>query len=67
VSIDPDEVFAAVDADRESGELSHKVTTARFRYYAAKREGYIERIDSETGDRIIGTFKDGAFTPLRDE
>jgi len=63
-SIDPEAVFAAVEADRRSGVLSKKVTTASIRYQASvTHPGYLEQID-ENGARTVGTFNNGAFTPF---
>jgi len=65
--IDPGAVFAAVEADRRSGELSRKVTTAAVRYQASvTHPGYLERID-EHGIRTVGTFHGGVFTPVGGE
>jgi hypothetical protein len=62
--IDPDAVFAAVEADRHSGELSGKVTSAAIRYQASiKHPGYLEQID-EHGVRTVGAFHGGVFTPI---
>ena len=62
--IDPDAVFAAVELDRRSGELSKKVTTASIRYYASvTHPGYLERVD-ESGTHTVGTFRCGVFTPI---
>jgi len=68
VIIDPDEVFAALEADRESGELSKKVTTAKLVYQGISRPGVIviEQINTVTGERTLGTFADGVFMPLDD-
>lgn len=66
--IEPDEVFAKVEADRVSGELSDKVTTAKIRYYASSRqEGYIEQVNTETGERRLGTFANGIFKPAGED
>ena len=63
--IDPDAVFAAVEADRRSGELPEKVTGAAIRYYASASPGYLEQVD-ERGVRTVGTFRNGVFTPIED-
>lgn len=61
--IAPDAVFAAVEADRRSGLLSNKTTTAAIRYQASRAHpGYLERIDIN-GTRTLGTFHNGVFTP----
>ena len=67
ISIDPEMVFAQVEADRVSGELSEKVTTAKIRYQSSDRPGYIEQINTETGERRLGTFVNGVFTPIEAE
>ncbi|MCU7813958.1 MAG: ParD-like family protein [Candidatus Thiodiazotropha sp. (ex Lucinoma kastoroae)] len=62
--VDADTVFAAVEADRGSGELSKKVTTASIRYQASvTHPGYLEQIDAN-GVRTVGTFHNGIFTPV---
>lgn len=65
--VDPDAVFAAVEADRRSGELSKKVTTAAIRYQASvTHPGYLERID-ERCVRTVGTFHNGVFSPVNED
>jgi len=62
--IDPDEVFAAVEADRRTGDLSRKITTASIRYYASvTHPGYLEKVD-ENGTHTVGTFRSGIFHPI---
>ncbi|MCW8827607.1 MAG: hypothetical protein OQK94_00975 [Gammaproteobacteria bacterium] len=65
--IDPDEVFAKVEEDRKSGVLSEKVTTAKIRYYASRRKGYLEQVNTETGERRLGAFSNGDFKPLDED
>jgi len=61
---DPEAVFAAVEADRRSGELAKKITTATIRYQASgTHPGYLEQIDAD-GLHTIGTFHHGLFTPV---
>ena len=67
ISIDPAKVFTQVEAERLSGELSEKVTTAKIRYQASGRKGYIEQINTKTGERRLGTFANGVFTPIEVE
>lgn len=63
-SVDPEAVFAAVEVDRCSGELSKKVTASAIRYQAsATHPGHLEQIDAN-GVRTVGTFHNGVFTPL---
>lgn len=62
--VDPEAVFAAVETDRATGELSKKITSSAVRYHAsAAHPGYLEQVD-EKGNRIVGSFKNGTFTPL---
>jgi hypothetical protein len=65
--IDPEAVFAAVETDRRSGELSKKVTTTAIRYQASvTHPGYLEQIH-KNGTSSVGTFHNGVFTPLRED
>lgn len=65
--VSPEAVFAAVEADRDSGMLSKKVSTATIRYQASRTHpGYLERID-DNGARTLGTFHGGVFTPAEEE
>ncbi len=61
--VDPKAVFAAVEARRHSGTLTQEVTTATTTYQASTRHpGYREQID-KNGNRTVGTFQNGVFTP----
>lgn len=65
--VGPEAVFAAVEADRRSGMLPKKVSTAAIRYQASRTHpGYLERIDDK-GTRTLGTFHGGVFTPCERE
>jgi hypothetical protein len=65
--LDPDDVFATVEADRVSGALADRVTAAPIRYQAStSHPGYLERIDAE-GKRTPGRFQDGVFVALAAE
>lgn len=56
-------VFAAVESDRRSGALQHKVTEAAIRYQASRTHpGYLEQIDAN-GKSTHGTFCHGVFVP----
>jgi hypothetical protein len=60
----PEQVFAALDADRESGTLAQTVSTATFRYQASTSQpGYLDQIGPD-GTRCVGTFRDGLFQPI---
>lgn len=66
MSIDPEEVFAAVEAYRASGELSKKVTVAKQVYQCTDRPSASSR-SIETGARTIGMFADDVFTRFHDD
>ena len=63
--IDSDSIFDDLENDRVSGRLSQKVTSARV-YYEASQEcpGYLDRVDSATGERKTGAFENGKFKAL---
>jgi hypothetical protein len=60
-SVIPQQVFAALEADRSSGVLAHSVSSAPLRYQAcSSRPGYLERLDRD-GSRSVGRFANGEF------
>ena len=60
-AVAPESVFAALDAQRQSGSLAASLGTASVRYQACpSRPGWLERIDSD-GDIRVGTFEGGVF------
>ncbi|MCM8921590.1 MAG: hypothetical protein LC540_16255 [Candidatus Thiodiazotropha sp.] len=67
MSIDPDKVFAQVEADRASGKLSEKVTSATISYQGTNCPDLIEQINRETGQKILVKLADGVFTPFNDD
>lgn len=65
-SVPPEQVFAAVEADRASGNLANAVTRAPLRYQsAACAPGLLEQIAAD-GTKVVGCFRDGVFTPAED-
>lgn len=59
-----DDIWAEVEADRESGSLSRHITSGRIVYQASERRpGYLEAIYPD-GQRITGQFRNGRFEPL---
>jgi len=63
-TIDPDDVFKRLEMQRESGVLSHKVTSTSFKYQASKKHpGLLEQVDSE-GIYTVGNFNNGKFVAL---
>lgn len=62
-AVDPDMLFAQLDADRASGSLSQRVTGCEVRYQAsASHPGWLEQIGTD-GSRVIGRFESGKFEP----
>jgi hypothetical protein len=62
-AVDPESVFAGLDAQRRSGSLAASVTTDSVRYQACPSQpGLLERIDSD-GSISVGTFAGGVFRP----
>ena len=61
--INSEDVFAALEADRESGTLAVSVTTAPVRYQASTEyPGLLEQISAD-GTVVVGQFSNGVFTP----
>lgn len=59
-------VFAEVERQRQTGELTPAVTSLYPRYQSAPTHpGYLEQISAD-GTRTIGSFHNGIFTPLTD-
>lgn len=65
--INPDDIFAKVEEERESGELSKTVTSAKLRYQASCQDGLIEQFNTDTGERKLGIFSDGVFIPINEK
>ena len=66
--VDPDAVFAALDADRKSGKLAAAIAErSPIRYQASeKHPGFLEQID-ESGNVTVGRFFDGEFHPAEEK
>ncbi|QIL91265.1 hypothetical protein GNX18_16840 [Microbulbifer sp. SH-1] len=65
VTPDPKQVFDAVEAAQNSGDLASSVTGASVRYQASKTHpGELERID-DLGKVTVGTFQGGKFQPTK--
>jgi len=61
--VPPEQVFAALEADRIGGGLVESVTSAPVRYQAcSSRAGYLERLGRD-GSRTVGHFVNGEFQP----
>ncbi|OEY67535.1 TA system antitoxin ParD family protein [Marinobacter sp. X15-166B] len=61
-----EDIWAEVDAVRESGELSRTLARGRTLYQAStEHPGYLEALHPG-GQKVIGSFKNGQFEPLND-
>lgn len=61
--IDPDDVFASLEAKRQSGNLSASVSEAASRYQASlSHPGQLEKVETD-GSIVVGQFFGGVFTP----
>ncbi len=62
--IAPNEVFEALEKDREAGTLNSAVTSSAVRYQASlEHSGYLEQIDPN-GNITTGQFEHGQFITL---
>jgi hypothetical protein len=62
--INPDSVFAAVEQDRQNGQIINKVAESHPRYYASKTHpGLLDQISAD-GSRMSGSFINGKFIQL---
>lgn len=63
-AVAPEQVFAALEQQRRSGELSGAVSSAVLRYQASTAHpGFLEEINP-SGRRRLGQFRHGVFEPL---
>ena len=63
-SVDPNEVFRSLEAQRDHGTLAKAVTGSAIKYQVSlSYPGYLERIDQD-GNSDIGQFQDGKFVPV---
>ena len=66
MAVDPRNVFDSLEAMRDSGGLSEKVTSSAVYYEASpKRPGLLDRVNSRTGERQTGQFHKGVFKVQR--
>lgn len=63
-AIDPKTVFNHLNKQRDTGELSLKVSNSAVQYQASQQHiGLLEQINQD-GTIITGTFRDGVFIPM---
>lgn len=62
--IDPEEVFAALQRDRDAGTLASSVSSSPVRYQVSSTHpGQLEQIGAD-GQVLVGQFSNGVFTPI---
>ena len=60
--VSSDVLFGDLEKDRMKGVLSQKVTSAKIYYEASlSKKGYLDRVNSVTGERQTGQFENGMF------
>ncbi len=65
ISINSDDVFNQLENDRAKRLLAGRVTTVGIYYEAsAEHPGYLDRVNSVTGERQTGLFERGEFRSL---
>jgi len=63
--VDSDAIFNDLENDRAKGLLSEKVTTAKIYFEAsASHPGHLDKVNTLTGERLVGLFKNGSFKTL---
>ncbi len=63
-ALDPGEVFKSVESSRKNGTLAKKLTSAGVYYETSlSRPGFLDRVNSSTGERQTGRFRNGKFLP----
>jgi hypothetical protein len=65
-AVNPEQAFAVLERERQSGRLAETVSSASLRYQASEaRPGWLEQI-SPDGRRRLGRFHNGVFEPLQE-
>lgn len=60
--VDPESVLDELEADRANGFSGKPVTSAPFYFeVSAGKPGFLDKVNTLTGERRTGRFKDGAF------
>jgi hypothetical protein len=62
LAVAPEDVFATLEKSRADGELAPQVTRGVIYYEAShKRPGLLDQINTATGERRSGQFRNGEF------
>lgn len=60
--VDPKDVFNSLEIKRKSGRLAEEVTSSTVYYEPSlSHSGFLDKVDSTTGERKAGNFKNGKF------
>lgn len=63
--VDSDTIFNDLENDRLKGRLTENVTAAKIYYEASvAHPGYLDKVNSITGERLAGSFINGTFQTL---
>ena len=63
-AIDPSAVFNSLEESRKSKKLPENVTSSTVYFEASrKRPGLLDKVNTVTGERQTGTFRNGKFNP----
>jgi hypothetical protein len=66
IAVDPSDVFDSIETSRKSGSLGKKVTSAVIYYETSlSRPGLLDRVNTATGERQTGLFRNGEFKVQR--
>lgn len=64
--VDPADVFDSLESSRKKGALREKVTSASIYYETSlSRPGLLDRVNTATGERQTGLFRNGEFRVQR--
>jgi hypothetical protein len=64
-TVDPNAVLRDLETDRARGFAGKPVTAAPFYFEASlSRPGFLDKVDTASGERQTGTFRNGKFEPI---
>jgi hypothetical protein len=64
-AVDPGDVFSDLETSRQNGQLAGKIVPGRIYYEASRsRPGLLDCVDTSTGVRRTGQFRNGEFTEM---
>jgi hypothetical protein len=65
VGVEPEDLFNDLDARRTNGTLASEVSSAAIYFEASRqRPGLLDRVDTATGKRLTGRFRNGRFEAI---